>query len=120
MKILNFQPVYLSNAAANILNCNTTSLAGPVGYTPTQDYLVVKHIRLINTDSAAHTVTLYKGATGGSTGGTEFGFKGFSIPANSYVDWYGEQRFDVADFLTGLADAANVVTINIGAKLYIV
>lgn len=116
-KTLNIPPVYVANAAGNLLNCNITSVAGPVGYTQTQPYILVKRVRLVNDDTSARTVTLYKGATGGSAGGTEWGFKGISIPANSYVEMYCSTRFDAADFLSGVADAASKVTINIDAEI---
>ena len=116
-KILDIPPVYLPNAAGNILNGALGSLTGPVGFTATQPYIIVKHMRITNKDSSPHVVTLYKGATGGSAGGTEFAFNGLSLAAKSYEDWYGQARFDAEDFLTGLADAANVVTINIDAEI---
>jgi hypothetical protein len=118
-KILNIPPAFLPSAAGNLLNVNITSLAGPVGFTMTQPYIVIKHIRLTNNDSGApHTAKLFKGATGGSAAGTEFAFAGgVSIAASSYVDWYGQARFDAADFLTGIADTASKVTINIDAEI---
>jgi len=117
-KILNIPPQYLTAAAANILNCGIASLAGPVGYTQTQPYLIIKHVRVVNTDTAARTVSLYKGATGGSAGGTEVFFPaGYSLGAKSYQDWYGQLRMDAADFLSGLADTASKVTIEIDAEI---
>lgn len=117
-KTLSIGPAYIAAAAANILNSGITTLTGPVGYTQTQPYLIVKHIRIMNNDAAAaHVVTLYKGATGGSAGGTEFAFDHYSLPAGSYQDWYGSARFDAADFLSGIADAASKVTINIDAEI---
>jgi hypothetical protein len=111
-KVLNIEPAFVPAAAGNLLNCKITSLAGPVGYTQTQPYIVLRHIRLTNNDSSPHAVTLYKGATGASVAGTEFAFAGFSIPGNSWVDWYGKARFDSADFLTGVCDTASKVTFN--------
>ncbi len=107
-KVLNIEPAAVPTAAGNLLNSGITSLAGPVGYTQTQPYLVLKHIRLTNRTTAAIVATLYKGATGASAAGTEFAFAAVSVPANSYVDWYGQARFDSADFLTGVAGAAGV------------
>jgi hypothetical protein len=109
-KVFRVGPVALGNAAANILNCAITSLAGPVGYTQTQPYIILKHIRIVNKTSGAVTCSLYIGATAGSAAGTEFAYNGTSIPANSYVDWYGQLRLDSADFLTGLASAATSLT----------
>jgi len=111
-KTLNIPPVYLPNAAGNLLNPNVSSLAGPVGFTMTQPYILLKHIRLVNKTAGAVVATLYKGATGGSAGGTEVAFAGVSIPANSFVDWYGILRLDAADFLTGVAGAANSIVFN--------
>ena len=109
-KIIRMGPVAMAAAAANIVNCTVTSLSGPVGFTMTQPYLIIKHIRLVNKTAGAVTATLYVGATGGAAAGTEFAFNATSIPANSYVDWYGQLRLDVADFLTGLAGAATSIT----------
>lgn len=111
-KILNIPPAYLPNSAGNILNCAISSLSGPVGYTQTQPYIVLKHVRLVNTTAGAVTATIYKGATGGSAGGTEVMFAGISIPANSYVDWYGQMRLDSGDFLTGIAGSASAIVFN--------
>lgn len=116
-KIFNFEPVYISNTVGNLLNCGITSLSGPVGYTQTQPYIIVKHIRLQNQDTAQHTVTLYKGATGGSSAGTQFAFAAAAIPASSFLDWYGQARFDSTDFLTGIADAASKVSITIEGEI---
>lgn len=112
-KVLNIPPAYLPSSAGNVLNCAITSLAGPVGYTQTQPYIILKHVRLINKTGGAVTAGLYKGATGASAGGTEEMFPaGMSIPANSYVDWYGQLRLDSADFLVGVAGAANSIVFN--------
>jgi hypothetical protein len=109
-KILRVGPVALGAAAANILNTAITSLAGPVGYTQTQPYIILKHIRIVNKTGGAVTASLYIGATGGSAAGTEFAYNATSIPANSYVDWFGQLRLDSGDFLTGLAGAATSLT----------
>lgn len=116
-KILNVPPAFVPAAAGNLFNTGTSS--GAVGFTGTNPYAVMKHIRLTNNDAAApHTVKLFKGATGASAAGTEFGFAGgVSIAAASYVDWFGQHRFDAADFLTGIADVASKVTINIDAEI---
>lgn len=112
-KIINIPPVYVPNAAGNLLNGNITSLAGPVGFTMAQPYIILRHVRLINKTGGAVSAGLYKGATGGSAGGTEVMFPaGMSIPAQSYVDWYGQLRLDAADFLSGIAGAANSIVFN--------
>jgi len=109
-KVLRFGPAALANSAANIINTNITSLSGPVGYTQTQPYVIIKHIRIVNKTASAATCSLYVGATGASAAGTEFLGTALSIAANSAYDWYGLLRLDAADFLTGLASAATTLT----------
>jgi hypothetical protein len=109
-KIIRFGPVALGNSVANIVNPAITSLSGPTGYTQTQPYVILRHIRLVNKTGSAATVSLYVGATGGSAAGTEFLGTSLSIAANSAYDWYGMLRLDSGDFLTGVASAATTIT----------
>jgi hypothetical protein len=109
-KKLNIEPIAIPNAIGNLINCAVTSLSGPVGFTMTQPYILLKWLRLLNTTGAAVTVSLYKGATGGSAANTQFGAGALSVPANSYVDIYpADARLDSGDFLTGIASATGVV-----------
>lgn len=111
-KIIRFGPVALSNTlTTNIVNPNVTSLAGPIGFTMTQPYLIWRHIRIVNKTAGAVTFSGYIGATGGSAAGTEFLGTALSIAANSAYDWYGLLRLDAADFFSGLASAATSLTI---------
>lgn len=104
-KPIRFGPTAVGNAVANWINPNLGSLAGPLGFTMTQPYLLITHIRVVNKTAAPHTISMYIGATGASAAGTEFAFNAKSIPANDSVDWYGRVRLDAADFLTMVADA---------------
>lgn len=117
LKTLSIPPVSVPASAANLLNCAVTSLAGPVGFTMTQPFLIVTHMQLNNKTGSPVTVTLYKGASGASAAGSEFGFAAVAVPANSSVDWFGEQRFESTDFLTGVAGAASSVTLNVDAQI---
>lgn len=111
-KTIRIGPVALTTAlTTNILNCNVTSLSGPVGITLSQPYLILRHIRISNKTGSAVTFSLWIGATGGNTAGTEFMGTGQSIPANSYVDWYGMLRMDAADFLVGGAGTTTALTL---------
>lgn len=104
-------PVALSvTLTTNILNTGITSLAGPIGYTQTQPYALLTHMRLVNKTGVSATVSLWLGATGANTAGTEFAFNGYPIPANSYVDWYGRLRMESTDFLVGGAGTATAIT----------
>lgn len=116
-KKLNIQPIPVPTAVGNILNCAVASLAGPVGFTMTQPYLLIKWIRILNYAASATIVSLYKGATGVGVAGSQFGAPAYSIPANSYIDVYpADSRFDSTDFLTGLASQAGAV-LNIAAEI---
>ena len=102
----------MATAVANLLNCALTSNSGPVGISSPASlalYLLITHIRLVNTAASAATASLFIGTTATSATAAAFAFNGYSIAANSYVDWYGRVRLDAADYLTGLASAVTVV-----------
>jgi hypothetical protein len=100
----------VTGSTPNLVNPAITSLAGVVGFTMTQCYVILKHIRLVNKTAGAITVSLYVGATGAAAAGTEFLGTALSIAANSAYDWYGLLRLDAADFLTGSASANTSIT----------
>jgi len=107
-----FGPVALSaTLTTNILNPAVTSLSGPVGFTMSQPYLIIRHIRIVNKTAGAVTFSLYLGATGANAAGTEVIGTATSVAANSYYDWYGAMRIDSADFLVGGASAGTSLTI---------
>ncbi|HEY8879213.1 MAG TPA: hypothetical protein VIN03_16715 [Roseateles sp.] len=107
-KIIRIGPTSLGTSAANLANPPT--LTGGVGSASTATYMILRHIRIVNRTGSAATASLFVGATGGSAGGTEFMSAAQSIAANSPIDWYGMLRLDSADYLTGLASAANALT----------
>jgi hypothetical protein len=123
-KTIRFGPVALGAAAANIVNPPTLSGGTGLAGTNANTYVIIRHIRIVNKSGSAASATLYVGATGGSAAGTEFGYNATSIPANgnsgNYVDWYGLLRLDVADFLTGLASAANALTFEAEGEIGVV
>jgi hypothetical protein len=98
-------PVALSNVTTtNILNPPTAT--GGVNGGAAAQYIVLTHIRIVNKTAGAVTCSFWLGATGGNVAGTEVIGQGLSVPANSYIDWYGSMRLDAADFLVGGASAA--------------
>ena len=110
-KAFRFGPIALTNTlTTNILNPATTT-GGVNGGGSGNLYIILRHIRIVNKTVGAVTVSLWLGATGANTAGTEFGFQGTSVLANSFVDWYGYLRLDVADFLVGGAGAATSLSI---------
>lgn len=101
-------PAYLSNSVANI-------------YTPPAStmYVVIRHIHIANVTAGAITFTLYIGATGGSTGGTEL-YKSVSIPANGEFDRYMRIPMASTDFLTGVASGASSLVITVSGDQTVV
>ena len=101
-------PAFIANAAADI-------------YTPPAStiFTVIKHIHVANVTAGAVTFTLYVGATGGSTAGTEL-FKAYSVPANSSYDYYCNLKIISTDFLSGLASAASSLTIVVEGEQVVV
>ena len=109
-KIFNFGPVALTTSlGTNILNPPTAT--GGVGAGSSGNYIVIRHIRIVNKTGSAATFSLWRGATGANLAGTEVVGQGYSVPANSAFDWYGIMRFDTADFLVGGAGTATALTI---------
>lgn len=105
-------PVALTTTlTTNILNPTVTSLAGPIGFTLTQPYLLITHIRIVNKTGSAATFSLWLGATGANTAGTEVIGQGLSVAANTSYDWYGRLRLDAADFLVGGAGTTTALTL---------
>ncbi len=108
MKRQSIGPTRITNAPANYMNPPAAS--GGVGLTSNQMALLYA-ITLINTDSSARTVSLYKGATAGSAGGTEIIPPASSIGAGAQITFTFNPplRFESTDFLSGLASVTNVV-----------
>ena len=110
-KIVRFGPVALTNTlTTNVINPTVTSLAGPVGFTMTQPYIVLRHIRIVNKTGGAVTFSFWLGLTGANTAGTEVIGTALSVAANAAFDWYGLLRMDAADFLVGGASANTSLT----------
>lgn len=95
-------PAYLSNSAADIFTPAASTI-----------YTIINHIRVSNKTGSAATYTLYVGATGGSSGGTEITGLSESVPANSHVDHYFSPglKLTSSDYLSGLASASSTLTI---------
>jgi hypothetical protein len=109
-KAFNFGPVALTTTlTTNILNPATA--AGGVGAGSSAQYIILRHIRIVNKTAGAVTFSLWRGATGGNVAGTEVVGQGTSIAANSNFDWYGIMRFDAADFLVGGSNTATALSI---------
>lgn len=109
-KAFRFGPVALtSTLTTNILNPPTAS--GGTNAGSSSQYIILRHIRIVNKTAGAVTFTLYLGATGANTAGTEVIGTALSVAANSAYDWYGALRLDASDFLVGGASANTSLTI---------
>lgn len=108
-KTQRFGPIALTTSAANLLNPPTTT--GGVGTGTPGTYLILKHLCIVNKTGAAATYTFYLGATGASAAGTEVIGAGKSVAANTSDHWYGAQRMDLADFLTGISGTSGALVV---------
>lgn len=110
-KVFRVGPVALSNVTTtNILNTGAAN-GSVVGYTAMTDYVILRHIRIVNKTAGAVTFSLWIGATGANAAGTEFIGTGLPVAANSAFDWYGMVRLDSGDFLVGGANALTSLTL---------
>jgi hypothetical protein len=109
-KRFRFGPLALTNTlTTNILNPPTTTGGVNAGSSP--QYILLRHVRIVNKSASPASFSLYLGATGANAAGTEVLGTGKTVPANDYIDWYGELRIDSTDFLVGGASAAVSLTI---------
>jgi hypothetical protein len=109
-KAFNFGPVALTTTlTTNILN--PAAASGGVNAGSSGQYIILRHIRIVNKTASAATFSLWRGATGANAAGTEVVGIGLSVAANSAYDWYGIMRFDTGDFLVGGAGTATALSI---------
>lgn len=116
MKAFRSGPTALSaTLTTNILN--PAAASGGVGAGSSAQYIIMRHIRIVNKTASAATVSLWIGATGGNVAGTEFAWQATPVPANSFLDWYGYCRLDSADFLVGGAGTGTALSITIEGEI---
>jgi hypothetical protein len=106
-----FGPVALTTTLTTNIVAPAAAGASAVGYTATATYILLRHIRIVNKTASSATCSFWKGATGANAAGTEVVGQALSVPANSYVDWYGQMRLEGANgFLVGGASANTTLT----------
>lgn len=109
-KVFRFGPIALTNTlTTNLLNPPTAT--GGVNGGSSSQYIILKHIRIVNKTGSAATFSLWLGATVANAAGTEVVGQAKSVGANDVYDWYGTLRIDAADFLVGGASANTTLTI---------
>ena len=82
-------------------------------------YSVIKHIHIANKAGAPTTFSLWLGATGANTAGTEL-FSAHSVAAASEFDYYCNLKMLSTDFLVGGASAGTSLTIVVEGEQYVV
>ena len=97
-------PAYLAASATNIYTPPSTPL-----------YTVITEIRVVNkasVGSGPSTFSMYIGATGGSTGGTElYSNQGVSVGQPFAETFYPGIRMASTDFLSGLASSGSTLVV---------
>jgi hypothetical protein len=101
-------PVALTTTmTTNILNPPTTT--GGVGAGTPKPVIVLYKLRVVNKTGSASTFSLWLGATGANTAGTEVA-TARSVPANSEVVIDCYLKLTTSDFLVGGAADATTLT----------
>jgi hypothetical protein len=109
-KTFRFGPLALTTTlTTNILNPPTAT--GGVNGGSSAQYIILRHLRFVNKTAGNVTFSLWLGATGANTAGTEVVGQGKTVPPNDAYDWYGALRLDSADFLVGGANTATAMSI---------
>ena len=109
-KTIRLGPTALSTTTTTNI-WNPPALTGGTPANTSNAYFILRHIRVVNKTASAASCALWIGATGGNVAGTEAIFggaasagaltQGVAVAANSFVDWYGMIKLDVADFVVG-------------------
>ncbi len=100
-------PAYIAASATNVYTPNASASI----------LTLIRHIHIANVTSSVATFSIYVGATGGSSGGTEL-FKTYSVAANSSFDWYGLLAMISTDFLSAICETgASKLTITVEGEL---
>jgi hypothetical protein len=111
-KAFRFGPVAISNVAGNLLNPPTA--AGGVGAGASSQYILLRHIRVVNKGAATATFSFFLGATGATAAGTEVIGSGVSVAVGGFSDWNAGgpgMRIDAADFLVGVASIVTTLVV---------
>lgn len=110
-KSFRFGPLALTTTlTTNLLNPPTAS--GGVNAGSSAQYILLKHLRIVNKTGSIQTFSLWLGATGANAAGTEIIGQEQEVPAHGSYDWFSPGlRITSSDFLVGGASANNSLTI---------
>lgn len=109
-KLFRFGPIALTTTlTTNLLNPPTATGGVNAGSSP--QFIVLKHLRIVNKTANSASFSLWLGASGANAAGTEVVGQQQQVLAFQSFDWYGLLRIDAADFLVGGAGTATALTI---------
>lgn len=97
----------------------TTMTTNVYNQTSTLIYDVITHIHVVNKTTTPATFSLWLGATGANTAGTEL-FSVQNVAASATFDWYGRLKMLSTDFLVGGSATATALTITGEGDQYVV
>lgn len=110
MKLFRFGPLALTTTlTTNLLN--PPAATGGVNAGASPQFIIPKHLRIVNRTANSATFSLWLGASGANAAGTEVVGQQQQVLAFQSYDWYGLLRLDVADFLVGGAGTGSALTI---------
>jgi hypothetical protein len=101
-------PEYINNTSENVTGAN------PIAGT----YHIITYLKVVNTDVAAVTLTLFIGATGAEAAGTEIADE-VSIAAKGEWEHFGRIRLGTTDFLVGMASTDDKLVITGTIEKYV-
>lgn len=106
-------PFAMQVAATNVYNPPATSGGVPSDTSGTK--VLIKHIRIVNTNASPRTFSLFVGATAGSAAGTEVMGGTQNVAGNSAQDYYPTDLvLGTTDFLTQTASATGLTLLATG------
>lgn len=104
-----FGPLALTNTLTTNVYNNTSALI----------YDEITHIHVTNKTDNPVNFSLWLGATGANSAGTEL-FSAVSVPPRGNFDWYGRLKMVSTDFLVGGSNTAAALTITGEGNQYVV
>ena len=104
---------------AGPLALTTTLTTNVYNQTSALIYDVIRHIHVANKTGSAASFSLWLGATGANTAGTEL-FNAYSVPAQSTYDYYCAMKMLSTDFLVGGSNTGTALTITIEGDQFVV
>src|SRR5262245_37636981 len=112
-KIFEAGPLALTTTTTTNL-LNPAAASGGVNGGSSGQYIIVKHVFVVNKTASAANFSLWRGATRANAACTEL-FRSQNLAANTSSSFYFNPaiRFDTTDFLVGGASANTTLTLSL-------